>query len=575
MTTRTFSVWAPAAARVEVVVDGARHAMTRGDDGTWTADVDAPAGARYAFSIDGADPLPDPRSRAQPDGVHAASQVVDLATFRWSDDGFQPPPWSSALIYELHVGAFTPEGTFDAVAGKLEHLIDLGVTHVELMPVAAFPGVRGWGYDGVQLYAAHAAYGGAKGLMRLVDACHARGLAVILDVVYNHLGPSGNYLPRYAPYFTDAVRTPWGDAVNLDGAGSDEVRRFLLDNAAYWLRDLRLDGLRLDAVHALIDRSATPFLEELAALAERLSEETGRAKVLIAESDLNDPRVVRPRRAHGLGLDAAWSDDLHHALHVWLTGEKEGYYADYDGARDVAKALSWGFVYDGQRAPSRGRRHGRRYDERPSKLLGYAQTHDQVGNRARGERLSHLTSTDRAKIAAAIVATSAFTPMLFMGEEWAATTPFQYFTDHDDPVLGAAVTEGRRREFAAFVGFAGEVPDPQAEETFRASCLDWSERARAPHADVLAFYAALYRLRRTHPSLREDAFPRARASDDGRVLIVERGALVVVANLGPAASVPLPQESGARLLLASSTGVEVEGVRVHLPADAVAILERA
>ena len=395
-----FRVWAPKAQRVEVELNGRqRLSMHAAGGGWWRADVDE-AGVRtdYAFVVDGAQPFPDPRSAWQPHGVHGASRVVDHAAFAWTDQGWQAGPLAAAVIYELHVGTFTPEGTFDAVIEKLDHLVDLGITHVELMPVAAFPGSRGWGYDGVDLYAPHHSYGGPNGLKALVDACHTRGLAVILDVVYNHFGPDGNYLGVYGPYFTAHHKTAWGDAVNLDGPGSDEVRRFFIENALMWLRDYHIDALRLDAVHALIDDSAIHFLEELAADVRTLAIQLGRHLTLIAESDLNNPRIIQPAQVGGYGIDAQWSDEFHHALHVVLTGEQSGYYVDYHGLGDVAKALEAAYVHDGRYSVFRQRRHGRPIGWLPGyAFLGYLQNHDQIGNRAQGDRMNHLVSVDRLK----------------------------------------------------------------------------------------------------------------------------------------------------------------------------------
>ncbi|HEX9969988.1 MAG TPA: malto-oligosyltrehalose trehalohydrolase, partial [Acidimicrobiales bacterium] len=381
-----FEVWAPAATRVEVEVGGARVPMAPvpGRPGRWAAEVeDAGPGVAYAFVLDGGEPVPDPRSPSQPEGVFGPSVVVDHTAFPWTDTGWRGIHLPSAVLYELHVGTFTPEGTFEAVIEKLDHLVDLGVTAVELLPVNEFSGTRGWGYDGVDLWAPHHHYGGPEGLKLLVDACHHRGLGVILDVVYNHLGPAGNYLGQFGPYFTDRYHTPWGDAVNLDGPGSDEVRAFFVDNACMWLRDYHFDGLRIDAVHALVDTSATHLLEEMAVAVERLAAEQGRPLFLIAESDLNDPRVVRRREVGGYGIDAQWSDDFHHALHAVLTGERDGYYADFGSLGQLAKSLRQAYVYDGGYSPHRRRRHGRSpAGLPPTRFLGYLQNHDQVGNRA-------------------------------------------------------------------------------------------------------------------------------------------------------------------------------------------------
>jgi len=423
---------------------------------------------------------------------------------------------------------------------------------VELLPVNAFPGRHGWGYDGVGLWAVHEPYGGPDGLKRLVDACHGLGLAVCLDVVYNHLGPAGNYLGRFGPYFTERYRTPWGPAVNYDDAGSDEVRAFVVENAQMWVRDYHLDGLRLDAVHAIHDQSATHLLEELTAALPPTA-------FVIAESDLNDPRVVTPREQNGYGCTAQWSDDFHHALHAALTGERDGYYADFGGLDLVARALNNGYVYSGQHSAYRDRRHGRPLPPYvpATALLGYAQDHDQVGNRAFGERTSHLLSPGLLKVAAALVLTAPFVPMLFMGEEWGATTPWQYFTDHDDPGLAEAVRKGRRAEFRAF-GW-DDVPDPQDLATFHRSKLDWAEVGA--HADLLDWHRALIALRRNEPGLRDGGFARARA--DGPVLVVQRGDLVVVANTGPD-PVPLVGD----VVLASAN------LARGLPGESVAVVRR-
>jgi maltooligosyltrehalose trehalohydrolase len=572
------AVWAPRASRVELAIGDRLHPMTR-TEGWWSAPIDLPAGTDYGFVLDGAAPLPDPRSPFQPHGVHGRSRAVDHGAYRWRDGGFQPRPLAEAVMYEMHVGTFSPEGTFDGAIERLDHLTDLGVTHVEVMPVAQFPGVRGWGYDGVDLYAVHHGYGGPEGLKRFVDACHRRGLAVLLDVVYNHLGPNGNYLERFGPYFTDRYRTPWGAAVNLDGPGSDEVRRYICDSALMWLRDYHVDGLRLDAVHALIDTSAVHLLEQLAGEVADLSARLGRRLLLVAESDLNDPRVIRPVSQGGYGLDAQWNDDFHHALHTVLTGEQSGYYVDFGTIGDLARAFTQAFVYDGRYSRFRQRRHGR-----PPLGLGgdrfvvFLQNHDQVGNRARGERMSHLVSPDRLAVAAALVMTAPFVPMLFQGEEWGASTPFQYFVDHDDAELAAAIRRGRQAEFAAF-GWRGEdIPDPQARETFERSKLDWEERHRAPHARLLDWHRRLIAFRRAMGGARQDGVEpvAVRYDETARWLVVERERLVTACNLsGRRLGVPLGAAAGAALRLASSPEVEHAGAEVLLPPDTVAVLERA
>jgi maltooligosyltrehalose trehalohydrolase len=518
-------VWAPLPARVELVLGEERIAMSRDDRGWWSADVDAKPGDDYAFSLDGGDPLPDPRSICQPDGVHGRSRLIDVSSFEWGDREWAGADLARSVVYELHVGTFTPEGTFEAAAARLGHLVDLGVDIVEVLPVNTFSGDRGWGYDGVDLYAVHPAYGGPEAFARFVDQCHERGLGVVLDVVYNHLGPAGNYLDRFGPYFTDKYKTPWGGAVNYDDAGSDEVRRFAIDNALVWLRDFHVDGLRLDAVHAITDTRATHLLEQLAVEVASLP---GPPRFLIAESDLNDPRVVRDRDQGGYGVDAQWSDDFHHALHVALTGERDGYYGDFTGLDDLATALVDVFVYAGRHSAYRDRTHGRPVGDLPrTRFLGYAQNHDQVGNRAQGERLSQLVSTGRLRIAAALVLLGPFVPLLFMGEEWGASTPFQYFTSHEDPELAEAVRRGRRAEFAAFGWDPAAVPDPQAVETFERSKLDWSELAESPHAELLRWHRDLIALRR---ELALGPEPAAAEAHD-QWLVMTRGPLRVEVDL--------------------------------------------
>jgi maltooligosyltrehalose trehalohydrolase len=549
-------------------------------EGWWqTAERRMVAGEDYRFRIDDSEPLPDPRSTWQPLGVTGPSRVVDHDAFAWTDADFQARPLSSAVIYELHVGTFTPEGTFDAAIGKLDHLKNLGVTHVEIMPVADFPGRFGWGYDGVCLFAARNVYGGPEGLKRLVDACHAKKLAVILDVVYNHLGPSGNFLPQFGPYFTDRHHTPWGDALNFDGPYSDEIRRFFCDNALMWLRDYHIDGLRLDAVHAIVDTSAIPFLEQLATEVDVLKAHLGRHLVLIAESDLNDPRVVRPWEIGGFGLDAQWSDDFHHALHSVVTGERNGYYADFGGLDDLAKAFQTSYVYTGNRSSYRLKRHGRPpIGLMGHHFLGYVQNHDQLGNRAQGDRLCHLTTLERAKIAAALVMTSPFVPMLFQGEEFAASAPFQYFADFaDEPDLARAVSEGRRKEFGQFGWKPEDVPDPGSPETFERSRLDWSEADREPHRSMLSWHQQLIQLRRELPQLTDGRLDlvRAEADPEGRWLLIQRGAVLVVANFSDAAvMVPIEDDRPYSVRLASvdQSQVTLGDNQVGLPGNSVAIL---
>ncbi|MGH9178793.1 MAG: malto-oligosyltrehalose trehalohydrolase [Acidimicrobiales bacterium] len=566
-----FRVWAPQAASVDMVAGRRRVAMVADGGGWYRAEVpDAGPGTDYGFALDGGAVLPDPRSPWQPDGVHGLSRVVDHGAFSWTDAGWRGFHLPSAVLYELHVGTFTPEGTFDGAAARLDHLVALGVDAVELMPVAEFPGSRGWGYDGVDLYAPHSSYGGPEGLKRFVDACHRRGLGVVMDVVYNHLGPDGNHLSTFGPYFTNRYATPWGEAVNLDGAWSDEVRAFFVDNALMWLRDYHCDGLRLDAVHAIVDTSATHLLEQLAGAVEALAGAEGRPFFLVAESDLNDPRVVRRREVGGYGMDAQWSDDFHHALHAVLTGERDGYYADFGSLGQIATALQRAFVYAGEYSPHRQRSHGRHDPALGGhRFMGYAQNHDQVGNRALGQRSSALMSPGRLRVAAALVLTAPFVPMLFQGEEWGATTPFQYFTDHADPALGRAVREGRWAEFAAFGWKPDEIPDPQDPATFARSKLDWEEPARPEHADLLDWHRRLIDLRRAVPALRDGRLDRVGVDVDehaGR-LTVRRGPVAVAANVGP---LTLTVQVAGEVVLASE-GVDAGAGAVRLPPSSVAV----
>jgi maltooligosyltrehalose trehalohydrolase len=571
-----FEVWAPSAHRVDLVLHNDRLPMERGVLGWWSLDVDdARPGDYYGFSLDDDDPRPDPRSPWQPLGVHGLSRTVDHDAFEWTDDGWRGVAPPGDLVYELHVGTFTPDGTFESAISRLDHLVELGIVTVELMPVAEFPGDRGWGYDAVDVYAPHHSYGGPDGLKRLVAACHRRGLAIILDVVYNHLGPDGNYLRSFGPYFTGNYPTPWGDAVNLDGPGSTEVREFFIQNALMWLQDYHFDGLRLDAVHAIFDRSAIHFLEELAARVEELKNRLGRTVFLIAESDLNDPRIVTPREAGGYGINAQWSDDFHHALHTVFTGETFGYYGDFGAIADIAKAITDVFVYDGRPSGFRGRRHGRPVGDLPgNRFLGYLQTHDQVGNRALGERTSHLMSLELLKVGAALVLTSPFVPMLWQGEEWGATTPFCYFTDYDDPVVAKAVAEGRAREFAAFGWDPDDIPDPQAPETFELSRLDWKELSEPLHRELFEWHRALISLRRTTPELHDGRrdLVRTRYDEAARWLVVERGPITVVANFSDElAVVPLPSSRSTSIALTSVEPPDVSGDEIRLGPESVTI----
>jgi maltooligosyltrehalose trehalohydrolase len=524
----TLTVWCPELERVRVQVDGVEHDMAPAErDGWWSADVDAAHGTDYAFVLgDDETPLPDPRSAWQPQGVHAASRVYDHDAFAWTDQSWAGRELARSVIYELHIGTFTPGGTFDAAVERLDHLVDLGIDLVEVLPVNSFDGPHGWGYDGVLWGAVHEPYGGPDGFKRFVDACHARGLGVVLDVVYNHLGPSGAYLDRFGPYF--AGQNDWGPGLNLDGPGSDEVRRYVLDNARTWFEHFHVDGLRLDAVHALADKRALPILEELSAETAALSEVLGRPLTLIAESDLNDPRTVTPRSEHGLGMDAQWSDDLHHAIHVRLTGETDGYYADFAVPGALAKTLRGAFFHDGSWSSFRGRSHGRPVDVATvpgSAFLAYVQNHDQIGNRATGDRISASVSPGLIACGAAIVLLGPYTPMLFMGEEWAASTPWQFFASFPDPDLADAVRDGRRKEFGRHGWGESEVPDPMDEATFKRSKLDWSELDHPDHADILELHKSLIALRREFPELSDPSLAdfRVEVADDDSWIVMHRG----------------------------------------------------
>jgi len=572
----SFCVWAPRAKLAELDIYGKRQPMTAGKGGWWFTEAAAAANTEYRFALDGGEPLADPRSPCQPRGISGSSITVDHGAFSWTDRHWQAEPLSSAIFYELHIGTFTAAGTFHAAIQRLDHLAHLGITHVALMPIAQFSGSWGWGYDGVFLYAPHHAYGEPEQLKQFVDSCHRHGLAVILDVVYNHLGPAGNHLADFGPYFTHRYATPWGAAVNFDGPGSDEVRRFFCDNALMWLRDYHFDGLRLDAVHAIIDTSAVHFLEQLACEVDILAAQTGRHLVLIAESDLNDPRIVRSREVGGYGIQAQWSDDFHHALHCVLTGERDGYYSDFGSFADLAKAFRQAFVYDGRYSSFRDRKHGRP----PSGVSGhgflaYLQNHDQIGNRARGERSSHLLNFGRLKIAAALVLTAPFVPMLFQGEEWGATAPFLYFTNHEDLELGRNVTEGRRREFTAFGWNPAEVPDPQARETFHRCKLQWSEVDEKLHADLLEWHWWLIQLRGQVAALSDGRLDAVEVIFDetAKWFVIKRGVVLVACNLNSIAqNISTQLGSGGEIILASDDAVRVTQDGIGLPADSVAIL---
>jgi maltooligosyltrehalose trehalohydrolase len=568
---REFAVWAPTPETVRLDVDGTETPMTRDEGGWWRAAVDAAPGARYGFLLDD-DPtlLPDPRSPRQPDGVHGASQL-------WAPPENTGDDWAGrsvhgAVIYELHIGTFTPDGTFDAAIGKLDYLVELGVDFVEVMPVNAFSGTHGWGYDGVLWFAVHEPYGGPDGLVRFVDACHRRGLGVLIDAVFNHLGPSGNYLPRFGPYLSSASN-PWGEGINIADAQSDEVRRYIIGCALRWMRDFHADGLRLDAVHALFDTTAIHLLEELATETDALAEQLGRPLSLIAESDLNDPRMITPRAEHGHGMAAQWDDDIHHAIHTAVSGERQGYYADFGSLATLAKTLRHAFFHAATYSSFRQRRHGRPLDTSTipaTRLLAYTCTHDQVGNRALGDRPSQNLTFGQLAVKAALVLASPYTAMLFMGEEWGASTPFQFFSSHPEPELARATAEGRKREFADHGWDADEIPDPQDPQTFQRSKLNWSELDEGEHARLLRLYRDLIALRRSEPDLSDPWLDKLIVDydEEHRWIAVRRGALTVACNLGlEPVSVPFIGD-----LVMSSEPVDVGGQSAELPAHSFAIL---
>jgi maltooligosyltrehalose trehalohydrolase len=537
-----FEVWAPNAAGVDVVADDGRtFPLTSGHAGpgttTWAAVVaDLGSGDRYRFRLhhdDGsATDHADPASRRQPDGVHGASAVVDTAAFEWTDEGWDGIALADTVLYELHVGTFTRSGTFDSAIDQLDRLAALGVTTIEVMPVNAFPGARNWGYDGVFAYAVQESYGGPAAFARFIDAAHARGLGVVLDVVYNHFGPEGNVLPEFGPYLTDAYDTPWGEAVNVSREDSDAVRRYLIDNAVGWVEDFHLDGLRLDAVHAIVDLAATTLVQELTTAVHDAAERSGRTVLVTLESAANDPRMVRSRAEHGWGSDAVWNDDVHHCLRVALTGEHHEYYAAYDGVGDLAAAYEHRWVYRGQHSPTLRRRHGAPADDvEPARFIVFSQNHDHNGNTPRGERLLHDAgpADPRLRLAAAAILLSPFTPMLFMGEEYGERAPFPYFIDHGDADLVERVRQGRRREFAGN-DWSGRVADPADPATFDAAVLDPSLADHAPHAGLLAMYTELLRLRREHRVLTDPSANQS-VESDATSITVQRESDGVIARL--------------------------------------------
>ncbi|WP_298254925.1 malto-oligosyltrehalose trehalohydrolase [uncultured Arthrobacter sp.] len=577
-----FDVWAPRAETLTLIADGAEYPMTRQESHWWSADR-APEQASssdvaYGYLVDGSDtPVPDPRSRRQPDGVHGLSRTFDPAAHAWQDGSWVSPGLDGGVIYEMHLGTFTPEGTLDAAIDRLGYLVDLGVQYVELLPVNAFNGTHNWGYDGVLWYAVQETYGGPAAYQRFVDAAHRRGLGVIQDVVYNHLGPSGNYLGLFGPYLTEGKSNTWGDSLNLDGPQSDEVREYVVDNLLMWFRDYHVDGLRLDAVHALHDERAVHILEEFGARTDQCAAELGKPLFLIAESDLNDPRLIEPRSAGGYGLAGQWSDDFHHAVHVNLTGETDGYYLDFDSVGALAKVLEDGFFHNGTYSSFRERHHGREIDAAtvsPLQLVVCTQNHDQIGNRAAGDRLSALLTPAQLAQAAVLNILGPFTPMLFMGEEYGASTPWPFFTSHPEPELGTATAEGRLREFERMGWRPEDVPNPQDPATFASAKLDWAELDQGHHAELLSTYRDLIRLRAERPDLREADFGSIAVEfdEEDRWILLRRAGTVVVLNLGTSRrTVSLPG-AAAEVLLSTVDGVELADGRVHLPAHAAVVL---
>jgi maltooligosyltrehalose trehalohydrolase len=495
-----FRVWASKVSSVSLVIIGEKdpYPMKAEDKGYFSTFIQGlEPGRRYCYLLNEGQPRPDPVSRFQIEGVHGPSEVINPSEFEWKDQDWKGIPLEAMILYEIHTGTFTNEGTFEAIIPFLDYLKnDLGITAIELMPVAQFPGERNWGYDGTYLYAPQNSYGGPKGLKRLINACHRKGLAVILDVVYNHFGPEGNYLGDYGPYFTDRYKTPWGPAINFDGPESDEVRKFIINNALYWVTEYHIDGLRIDAIHGIFDFSARHILFDIREAVHQQAKRLDRHIVVIAESDLNDVRVINPPSKGGYGLDAQWNDDFHHCLHTLLTGEQRGYYEDFGELNQLVKALRDGFVYSGQYSSYRRRRHGSSSKHLPpSKFVIFSQNHDQVGNRLKGDRLSTLVSFEALKLAAGMVLLSPSIPLLFMGEEYGEEAPFQYFVSHSDPELIEAVKRGRREEFAAFQ-WSGEIPDPQDEIIFLRSKINLDLRHEGKNRTLLQFYEALIKLRK-------------------------------------------------------------------------------
>ena len=589
--TREIRVWAPRAATVVLVVGDGEYPMTAQDQGWWTAAVTPADGVPPAASADEIDygfrvddnPFvrPDPRSRRQPDGVDGLSRTFDPSSYQWGDSAWTGRRLPGSVIYEMHIGTFTPAGTLDSAIERLDHLVSIGVDMVELLPVNGFAGTHNWGYDGVLWFTVQESYGGPRAYQRFVDACHQRGIAVIQDVVYNHLGKAGNHLPVFGPYINEeGPQSTWGESLNLDGPESGEVRRYILDNVQMWLHDYHVDGLRLDAVHALVDSHAVHLLEEMATEVDVLSAHVRRPLTLIAESDLNDPKLINPREVNGYGMTAQWNDDFHHVIHVALTGETDGYYADFGPMSAIAKVMTDAFFHNGTFSSFRGRDHGRPVDTllTPSwRFIGYSQDHDQIGNRAIGDRLTATLSPADLAIAAVLVLTGPFTPMLFMGEEWAASTPWAFFTSHPDEQLGEATRQGRLEEFARMGWDKSLVPDPQAESTFLDSKLNWDEAQVGDHAEMLQLYRDLIALRRSRPELTDPRFARnvTDHDDDDRWLLVDRSGLRIVVNFSDELRTITLQEPAGSLLLATQPGAEVSSEQLSLPPHTAVVIAPA
>ncbi len=552
-----FTVWAPSAKKVELIFKDSKDPvlLEQQEKGYWSIVLDQiNPEILYKYRLDGEKELPDPASRYQPEGVHQWSQAINQHSYSWNDDAWKGRSMEELIIYELHVGTFTKAGTFKGIQDKLDHLLELGINAIEIMPISAFPGGRNWGYDGVYPYAVQESYGSSEALKELIDTCHAKGIAVILDAVYNHMGPEGNYLAEYGPYFTEKYKTPWGKAINFDDAFSDPVRNFFLGSAIMWLKEYHFDGLRLDAIHEIIDRGAKHILKELSERVDLLEEESGRKYVLIAESDLNDTRIIDNYSHGGYGLEAQWVDDFHHSLHTLLTGENDGYYKDYGNLNQMAKSFRQAFVYDGIYSKFRKRTIGNNPRELPSyKFVGCIQNHDQVGNRMLGDRLTKLVSLEKLKLAAGVLLTSPLVPMLFMGEEFAEDQPFQYFVSHGDPDLVKAVQEGRKREFEYFNHKQGEFPDPQSEETFNRSKLHWNFREEAHKEVIFRFYKELISLRKkgVFSNFREKEI-HTEVMEDKKLLSVSAGNLSIYFNFGlENQAFTIPNEK-AKIILASA-----------------------